>query len=310
VISDDVALLQCPRGCTDDIVYSGDARDEIFTNGELGCKGCGTAWPFRGGVADFVDEEHVGNRDSWNRLLYDWAAPFHDAAVTWLLPFLQLKTEGAMRSAYMRKLELDRIDRRRTPLRILEVGAGTGANIPLVDKFLKPMVRPEYWAADLSDGMLDRCRATHGTLRSDPIRYVRADAHTLPFRDHTFDRVFHVGGIAGYSDPPKALAEMARVAKPDTPIVVVDEQLCEDAWLLQKLVFGLFALVAPEHGAPKIEDLPAGYRDRHVEQISRFYYALTFRMSGKKLEGAGSMDPALLRQTGETVEFFLKDLDP
>jgi SAM-dependent methyltransferase len=45
----------------------------------------------------------------------------------------------------------------------------------------------------------------------------------LPFRDAIFDCVFHVGGINFFSDKARAIAEMVRVARPGTKIVIVDE---------------------------------------------------------------------------------------
>ncbi len=44
-----------------------------------------------------------------------------------------------------------------------------------------------------------------------------------PFRDAIFDAVFHVGGINFFNDRARAIAEMIRVAKPGTKIVIVDE---------------------------------------------------------------------------------------
>lgn len=55
------------------------------------------------------------------------------------------------------------------------------------------------------------------------VRLVQGEAEHLPFRDASFDVVFHVGGINFFNDKAKAMAEMARVAKPGTKIVVIDE---------------------------------------------------------------------------------------
>jgi len=45
----------------------------------------------------------------------------------------------------------------------------------------------------------------------------------LPFRDNSFDMVFHVGGINFFSDRRKALAEMFRVARAGSKLIVSDE---------------------------------------------------------------------------------------
>src|SRR5262249_43335820 len=133
----------------------------------------------------------------------------------------------ALRDGYMPRLELGALRRGRNgrPPRILEVGVGTGANLPLLERDLPRRLDVELWGCDLSDGMLAQCQRRLATHRGRTLRLLVADAHALPFPDRSFDRVFHVGGIAGYHDPKRALAEMARVAVPGTPIVVVDEQL-------------------------------------------------------------------------------------
>ena len=106
-----------------------------------------------------------------------------------------------------------------------------------------------------------------------------ADAHALPFADASFDRVFHVGGIGGYGDPRLGLAEMARVARPDTPIVVVDEQLDPGSRRspFHRLVFRALTFYTAAPGSP-LALLPPGASAVVPEQVSRYYYCLTFRM--------------------------------
>jgi ubiquinone/menaquinone biosynthesis C-methylase UbiE len=48
-------------------------------------------------------------------------------------------------------------------------------------------------------------------------------AEDLPFRDNSFDIVFHVGGINFFSDKQKAIDEMIRVAKENTKLLIADE---------------------------------------------------------------------------------------
>jgi ubiquinone/menaquinone biosynthesis C-methylase UbiE len=125
--------------------------------------------------------------------------------------------------------------------------------------------------------MLSQCRRRLAREKRR-VRLVHADAHALPFPDAFFDRVFHVGGIATYRDTARALAEMARVARPRTPIVVVDEQL--DARgshsLLRRLAFSAITFYDPAPHAPR-ECLPPTACDVLEEQVSAFYYCLRFR---------------------------------
>jgi ubiquinone/menaquinone biosynthesis C-methylase UbiE len=45
----------------------------------------------------------------------------------------------------------------------------------------------------------------------------------LPFKDESFDVVFHFGGINFFNDKAAAIREMARVAKFGTKFVIGDE---------------------------------------------------------------------------------------
>jgi ubiquinone/menaquinone biosynthesis C-methylase UbiE len=181
----------------------------------------------------------------------------------------------------VKRLQLPQLRRptARQPLRILEVGVGTGANLPLLERHLPRGLDIELWGLDLSAGMIERCRRRSATHAGRRVRLLLADAHALPFRDAWFDRVFHVGGIGGYRDPRTALGEMGRVARPGTPIVVVDEQLDPQRThsLYHRLMFRALTFYDPAPAAPRIH-LPDGAADVTEEQVSRFYYCLTFHM--------------------------------
>ncbi|MCA9552862.1 MAG: methyltransferase domain-containing protein [Myxococcales bacterium] len=110
------------------------------------------------------------------------------------------------------------------------------------------------------------------------VNLLLADAHTLPFADMTFDRVLHVGATGSFGDPARALAEMARVARPGAPVVVVDEQLDPGRphGLLRRAAFRAITFYERNPSCPSAL-LPPGVEDVQVRQISRFYYALRFR---------------------------------
>jgi ubiquinone/menaquinone biosynthesis C-methylase UbiE len=101
--------------------------------------------------------------------------------------------------------------------RVLEIGIGTG-------RIALPLARHVRQVAgvDLSAAMLAQLVAKRGAGRVDP---VRADATRLPFPDACFDaviavHVFHL--IPGWRD---ALAEVARVLRPDGALLhAADDQ--------------------------------------------------------------------------------------
>jgi len=291
----DVALLRCPR-CRAALTFR--ATEPVagapLVDGALGCAGCGASWPVERGVPRLVDERSVQREDRLMRWVYDWFAYVHDPAVRYLLPLLQSGSADALRDRYMKRLALadlvPHVDG--TPLRILEVGVGCGANLPLVERELAaseaverdlaPGVAVELWGLDLSEGMLAQCATRVADHPRLDVKLLLGDAHALPFPDHAFDRVFHVGGIAAFGDPARALAEMARVARPGTPIVVVDEQLDPGApqCLYHRVAYAALTLFAPSDGSP-VAHLPPGAEGVVEEQISRFYYGLTFRMPAR-----------------------------
>jgi ubiquinone/menaquinone biosynthesis C-methylase UbiE len=59
-----------------------------------------------------------------------------------------------------------------------------------------------------------------------------AEGERIPFADRSFDAVLSIGGFNFYSDPERALNEMARVTRPGGRVVVADERpdLFEWGW--------------------------------------------------------------------------------
>jgi ubiquinone/menaquinone biosynthesis C-methylase UbiE len=287
--TDDVRDITCPNDkggtrCGGGLAFKGVGVRDAAQEGWLDCARCGARWDVRDGLARLYREAEVRGNDKLMRYFYDALPALHDPAVKLLIPLFQTEgTEDALRDAYMRRIDLASLTPREDgrPLRILEVGAGTGANLARVRRDLPPHLAVELWALDLSEGMLGqlRRRLAREQRGEDYVRVLMADAHALPFDDTSFDRVFHVGGVGGYRDPARALAEMARVARRGTPIVVVDEQLdpARAHSLYHRLMFRAVTFYDPRPHSPR-EHVPPGALEVIDEQASRFFYCLTFRM--------------------------------
>ena len=282
----DVERLKCPKpSCQGGLTYhgslgtpieGGDARP--LGSGNLDCAVCGSSYPVYWGCPDFVRAGSVRGTDRLLRPIYDFIAPTHDAGVNFVLPLLQFPDPNASRERYIERMRLDELRASDGPVRILEVGIGAGANLPLLEQHLPQDVDVELWGLDLSLGMLLQCAWRTEWWYSVPrVRLLLGDAHSLPFQDDQFDRVFHVGGINGYRDAATALREMARVAKPKTPIVVVDEGLDPQRHhaLHHRIAFQSLTWFDPHPGPPD-QLLPKEYA-REVTRVSRFYYCLTFQ---------------------------------
>jgi ubiquinone/menaquinone biosynthesis C-methylase UbiE len=67
--------------------------------------------------------------------------------------------------------------------------------------------------------MLKRCRKRLAKWKRTA-QLFQGEAERLPFRDGIFDVVFHVGGINFFNDQARAIAEMIRVARPGTKVVM------------------------------------------------------------------------------------------
>lgn len=270
---DDTRITRCPA-CLQDgpLVPEGRA---------LVCPECCARWPERDGLLRMYREPWVQGTDRLLRRFYDGLPSLHDPASRLLLPLMQSRTDGATREGWVPLLELDALTppESSAPVRVLEVGIGGGANLPLLERGLPPDLDVDIWGLDLSLGMLRQCRRRIARSGEDRVRLLLGDAHALPFADGVFDRVFHVGAAGSYRDPALALAEMARVARPGTPIVVVDEQLDPERGHgpYHRAMFRLLTFYDADPHCP-VELLPEGATDVEQRQVSRFYYGLRFRM--------------------------------
>ncbi len=243
------------------------------------CTGCNAGWPLRDGIPVLYREPWVQGPDKLLRYFYDGVPRLHDPLVRYGLPLWQVGgTEAEIRQGYLRRLRLDELRPDTSPVRFLEVSVGSGASIELVRDGAAAVPHMEYWGFDLSWGMMKLARERIQKAHQPPVHWVQGDAHALPFADGLFDRVLHVGGIGGFRDPAKALAEMCRVAKPGAPIVVVDEQLDPNRHngLWPRLWFRAVTFYDDRPHCPT-EALPPGVTEVVEEQLSRFYYGLSFR---------------------------------
>lgn len=100
-------------------------------------------------------------------------------------------------------------------LRVLDIGAGAGEQASMLAACDATVV-----ALDLTESSLDRVRA-RCARDGQRCLLVRADAHRLPFRAEAFDRVAAFS-VLMFLDPDRALAEMARVLRPDGVAATVE----------------------------------------------------------------------------------------
>jgi len=100
--------------------------------------------------------------------------------------------------------------------RILEVGVGTGINLPLYPRDCS------VTGVDLSDSMLEKAyeRVAEKTMRH--VRLVQMDASRLTFADDAFDIVYAPYLISVVPDPVRVASEMRRVCRPGGRIIILN----------------------------------------------------------------------------------------
>ncbi|MGH6956869.1 MAG: class I SAM-dependent methyltransferase [Gemmataceae bacterium] len=139
----------------------------------------------------------------------------------------------------------------------------------------------DYTAIDLSETMLRQGNEMMSRV-GVPVDLVLGDAVDLPFQSESFDVVLSYGAVNGLTDPAKAIAEMARVAKPGAVLLFLDEQLYDAASALQRRYFEtVLSSHNVIHHCP-VETFPACLTDVRVSQVYQFYYLCTARKGSRQ----------------------------
>ncbi len=100
--------------------------------------------------------------------------------------------------------------------RVLEVGVGTGLNLPLYPRDC------EVTGIDISEEMLRKAEGRVKTQGMQNIKLMVMDGSKLEFPDDSFDRVIATYVISAVPDPVKTLLEMRRVCKPSGHLVILN----------------------------------------------------------------------------------------
>src|SRR6476646_177258 len=106
--------------------------------------------------------------------------------------------------------------------RVLEIGAGTGANLGLYAGGLEGLVMTEPEAA-----MLKRLQQK-AHAQSPDAEIVQAPAEALPFEDDSFDTVVSTLVLCGVDDQSQALREARRVLRPGGRLLFIEHVRADD----------------------------------------------------------------------------------
>jgi ubiquinone/menaquinone biosynthesis C-methylase UbiE len=99
--------------------------------------------------------------------------------------------------------------------RILEIGVGTGKNIPFYP------ADAEITAVDFSERMLGRARA-RAEKRRVGVHLRHMDVQTMDFADDTFDTVVATMFFCSVPDPALAIREVERVCRPGGKVLLLE----------------------------------------------------------------------------------------
>ncbi|MCJ7714065.1 class I SAM-dependent methyltransferase [Candidatus Bathyarchaeota archaeon] len=171
-------------------------------------------------------QEPVNKKQGLDKKRYNRLAPFYDQ--------------------FESPMELFNYSRWRANLRqyipskgtILEVGVGTGKNLPFYNKHLKIV------AVDVSEKMLQR--AKNKKSRAD-INLIQMDIEELGFLDEVFDAAISTYVFCSVEDPIRGLRQIKRVLKKDG-VVVFLEHMRSEKELMGRVMDVLNPIVARNFG--------------------------------------------------------------
>ena len=124
---------------------------------------------------------------------------------------------------------------------ILEIGVGTGANLPYYPNHI------QLTGIDFSQGMLKFARKQAEQMPF-PLELLEMDAQNMTFEDNTFDFVTATCVYCSVPDPVQGMKEMRRVCKPDGEILLL-EHMRSDNPILGKAMDIMNPIVVGTYGA-------------------------------------------------------------
>jgi ubiquinone/menaquinone biosynthesis C-methylase UbiE len=111
---------------------------------------------------------------------------------------------------------------------VIEIGAGTGANIPLYGPSVATLTMTEPYKP-----MLHRLEK-HAAAGTPNTTVLCAPAEDLPFDDNSFDVAVSTLVLCGVDDQPRALRQLRRVLRPGGTLLFLEHVRADDPKLAHK----------------------------------------------------------------------------
>lgn len=169
-------------------------------------------------MIQFIQKEDIDGNNKKYLTLYDRIARLYNVSNKIYFKF-KFGGEKNYRNEFLSELEIEPNDK------VIEISVGTADNFRFLPKNIK------LYGLDISLGMLKQAKR-HLKKWKLQAKLFQGTAEFLPFKDESFDVVYHVGGINYFNDKQKVIHEMIRIAKSGSKIVIADET--------EKLVTGTY----------------------------------------------------------------------
>ncbi len=216
------------------------------------------------GIIKFIEDSEIQGNNKKYLELYDKIAPFYNLANK-IYFYFKFGGERNYRKEFLSELEIEDNDK------VIEISVGTADNFRFLPENIK------LYGLDISFGMLKQANK-HINRWGIDAQFFQGTAESLPFKDESFDVVYHVGGINYFNNKGKAIDEMIRIAKSGSKIVIVDEteKLLEGTYKKNPVTKGYYR-DTQDISAP-IELIPKEMIDiNHKEVCKGLMYCLSFR---------------------------------
>lgn len=128
---------------------------------------------------------------------------------------------------------------------LLEVGIGTGKNIPYYDKDVR------VTGIDFSSGMLDRARIKVQSFPEKNVILLNMDVASLEFPDNHFDFVVSTFVFCTVPNPITGFKEIMRVLKPEGKALFL-EHMRSSRWFNNIFLYGMTSMSKPLVGTSMV----------------------------------------------------------
>ncbi len=206
--TESLEVLACPA-CHAALILQANADDTVAEL--LHCPQCLNNYEIVDGIPHFLEPTDLTGFNRSFSSLYNWFSWIYRAFSKIAFAYIGMNEEAGRREI------TDRLEPHGG--RVLEVSIGPGVNLPYLVN--RPDVG-EIFGLDISLGQLQRCQS-YIHKKGWEVELFLGNGEQLPFREETFDAVFHVGGINFFNNKQAAIEEMIRVATPGARILVADE---------------------------------------------------------------------------------------